>query len=686
MMPCTFEEVSQSVVYSSLTSIAYVMDSDRALKSHDLLHSKIFVFGRKLCSALLFLLPFWEFPPKPTPKGVTVLEILVYLFSAISLVLNWFLMGKREFLKSKWQVSKGDKSFHQEISFCVVLVVLVTVIDACAQLSGSPFGLCRPIRVLRMFYVIEDSRYLRSNAIYFFELFPTILSFLLFLGTFLASFSSIAMVVFNGNFGGKSSGFLYIFETLFQALTSVAFPDLALSSFQKSQWYSLFFVLLLVVGVFYFLNILTSRIFYTYKQFLKRDFLYKKKQRNLAVLASLQLFGSESRKVNSEVLLQVLMSSFPKADSSILQDFLSRALPASASLDFSEKDVDTFLRLLRFELHESKKPSRLQNLKTNFCGFIFSCFSNSHRYSTFCLALSKSYLFSLVSSLLSLLNIINVIVQSEYIVCGDTRHFNLWILFNALFIICFFLELIVLIVADAQTFFNREIRKWYCFHLVIWTLTSIVIPTDFKIMIICRSLLFFRILSLSNSIDSYVDTILRMVPTFSINFVSLLTLIYVYAVIGMSLYQGLLVRSNDKLSGTMYDRFQFYPVNFNSFSESLFLLFHLLMVNNWNVTYSGIKAVSSRWSFLFFASFHVICVVLMLAVILSFFIESFSLQTELAEEFLREESQMTAQGIASPKSPAAGIEDLMEQSVLEWKVLGKWRSDRRSSFERDSRA
>eukprot|EP01133_Synstelium_polycarpum_P004098 gene4098-4782_t len=98
---------------------------------------------------------------------------------------------------------------------------------------------------------------------------------------------------------------------------------------------------------------------------------------------------------------------------------------------------------------------------------------------------------------------------------------------------------------------------------------------------------------------------------------------YVYSVIGIWLYEDLFYRGNEKLIGSDYDQQDFYLfANFNSFNSAMITLFHLMVVNNWFVTFYAAILVTSAWSILYFCSFYFLSVVCVLNLVVAFLIEA----------------------------------------------------------------
>ena len=96
----------------------------------------------------------------------------------------------------------------------------------------------------------------------------------------------------------------------------------------------------------------------------------------------------------------------------------------------------------------------------------------------------------------------------------------------------------------------------------------------------------------------------------------------------MQLYYGLLTPDNPRLNGTDYAADGYYLNNFDSYSRALITLFELMVVNNWQVIMFGVVAVTNKWSQIYFLSFYIMTVMVVLNLILAFIVEVYVLKSE----------------------------------------------------------
>lgn len=117
---------------------------------------------------------------------------------------------------------------------------------------------------------------------------------------------------------------------------------------------------------------------------------------------------------------------------------------------------------------------------------------------------------------------------------------------------------------------------------------------------------------------------------------SLYTVYYVFANIGMFLWSGLITTNTQVLVKNQIPVL-YYLMNFNDFLSSFVTLFHIMVVNNWFLTCNMYCAVMGRTTpRLFFISFWVVTVLIMLNLVIAFMIEIYeSAQEDTDNEFKR---------------------------------------------------
>ncbi len=165
--------------------------SSDARAAHRLLHRKLWRSIRKAILITHLLMAFIECPT--SVPGVPPLVLPFFeLFACCGLYIaevSWHyrVMGRTAFLKDKWLLAK-------------LVAIPLTVIDSLIGLSI--YNSCsnilhyRPLRALRVYYVIENSRQLRSTFAFFIGGLPKIMAMYSVVLILIIAYAALAMFLF----------------------------------------------------------------------------------------------------------------------------------------------------------------------------------------------------------------------------------------------------------------------------------------------------------------------------------------------------------------------------------------------------------------------------------------------------------------------------------------------------------
>eukprot|EP00928_Gymnodinium_smaydae_P029123 TRINITY_DN22021_c0_g1_i1.p1 TRINITY_DN22021_c0_g1~~TRINITY_DN22021_c0_g1_i1.p1 ORF type:complete len:932 (+),score=103.83 TRINITY_DN22021_c0_g1_i1:82-2877(+) len=120
--------------------------------------------------------------------------------------------------------------------------------------------------------------------------------------------------------------------------------------------------------------------------------------------------------------------------------------------------------------------------------------------------------------------------------------------------------------------------------------------------------------------------VLRLLPHTKDLFIVLAALYYIFIVIGEGLFAGQLNASDDRLAnGDPYYNVtnpgNYYPLNFDTFTSSAVVLFHLMVVNNWFVIVEAYMRAVSPYAVIYFLAWYVLAALLFVNVITAFVAE-----------------------------------------------------------------
>jgi len=134
--------------------------------------------------------------------------------------------------------------------------------------------------------------------------------------------------------------------------------------------------------------------------------------------------------------------------------------------------------------------------------------------------------------------------------------------------------------------------------------------------------------------------ITRLIPTFWQIFMLLLIVYYVFAVLGMWLFGGIIYTSNPALAGSSFASGSYWPLNFNDFVSGLVTLFVLMIVNNWYILCSGyMLAAGTSWASAYFVLFFLVCNLIVLNILIALVLDCTSVLSEDMEKSAKSEEQ-----------------------------------------------
>jgi len=152
---------------------------------------------------------------------------------------------------------------------------------------------------------------------------------------------------------------------------------------------------------------------------------------------------------------------------------------------------------------------------------------------------------------------------------------------------------------------------------------------------------------------------------------------YEFAIIGMWLF-GMKINSENvdpRIDGTNFTNSWYQYSSFNDIIDAYIVLFSLMIVNNWNLVMEGYLDVTSKWSRLYFMSFHLITVLIALNLTIPTFLRFLLKEFDIRESEKRKNSKEdtvktdtpppTSRGVPinaqSPGAPQSANEEYMRQ-------------------------
>ena len=453
---------------------------------------------------------------------------------------------------------------------------------------------------------------------------------------------------------------------LYILVTTANNPDIMMPAYNKHSFYAIFFIVFEAVSLYIFMSIFLAVVYNNYKTNLKREVKEAIERMNDLIDKSFDLMKSDvfGREVIIEEDFKKLMKKAISGKSEQYFKILWLVLDEDKSGYIDRKEFHNLPDLLNIRITEVRA-----NLFQTYIPNVY----NSN-YSKKLIGLVKHKYFRYVFDGIILVNAFVILANVDYIE---------WV-----FLAVFTLEIILKMYAFG--FYMYFGKLWNIFDFVIIGAALIFDIIDeaqgddedaniiLDILLILRVMRIVKILHSVNYFKSILNTILHILPSLLTYASVLFVFFYIYAMVGMEAFKNRIrffgpntykpdsLPNEHKYCGipgknpnsdlqdfkdSSFYKFQYCANNFNDFGSSMVLLLELLVVNQWHILTDGfVLATGDTFMFsfeyfleiesklkivlgagtkatrVFFISFHMICVLLILNIFTAFVIEAFLLE------------------------------------------------------------
>eukprot|EP00055_Hartaetosiga_balthica_P000120 m.135708 g.135708 ORF g.135708 m.135708 type:complete len:776 (-) comp10155_c0_seq1:130-2457(-) len=656
-------------------------------KSQQKLYQYVNSFRHKLVEAIfaisLLSLIFFEKPALyALSKEITgSIELTCGIFFLYNLHLKAKIVGGWvSFLfpsKRRFQSNPGKRSSSQTAKNVVRLFIVLGVLTgALVSLIHTdritPFALIRPLVVLDTVLFTGPRRVLRQiiNSFWFvkwmmmllllFVLISAVLSYELF-----SHVNKRDQPPLERNFDTVENSFV----NLFVLITTANYPDVMMDAFANSQGSPIFFIVYLIIGVYFLTNIFLAFVFDFYqtreKVKFKNVFLHRRRAVRLAYDYALS-----SREGG------LTMRAFKE----IFQQYESDVTAERIVLCFKALDLESDGRLTRDEFYRFYDVVNL-----NWQLDAFATLGADYQY------LSGKYWPDWRKSLRSFVKgkwmeyTINIVILcnvafivTEASVNKNGSHNNV-ARFQVVFYALFLLEAALKIVGLGKDYFKDG---WHRFDFLIITASTALLIVEETVgdtpvgvfATIVRAFRLARIFRAHPTFKKVTEVMAYIFPKMLRFFIALLCVYYFFAVIGMMLFGGKIPECSSldaepsvicqnlfKALGSYYDQekgigLHFQLMSFDNVLYSYNTLFHLMIINNWQVTMTGHQiALNSNFSRIYFFVYYLITVIVVSNIVVAFVLDAFQVlyDSRVSEDKDSENYKRQSEEVHLPRNVAA---------------------------------
>ncbi|XP_063053845.1 two pore channel protein 2-like [Engraulis encrasicolus] len=588
----------------------------------------------------------WEAPCGLT-EGVEMLCLLTFTFDLAAKI---YLIGWEEFWKCRWLIS-------------YMVVISVSAVDW--TLSWTM--LCeehniRIRRLLRPFFLLQNSSLMKKTLKSIKRTLPEIMSLFLLVVLHLCLFTMVGLLLFARQEESESDtewetyfkNLPQSFTSLLVLLTTANNPDVMTPAYSNNRIYSIFFIFFSSVGTFFLMNLLTAIIYNQFRGYLLMSMQTSFLRRRMGIRAAFELLSCQGPAltlsddhiiecVQVKTLMKVLRR--VKMESYYRQAIIRKALQTPNGLIereefqmlFDELDKD---RIKEHPLAPEYSTRFMRRLQRGLGHHIITVGGNA-------------------VALANVICICTILIIDAEKPLSQRDDYYLELI-NCFFIMCYLLEMlmkiialgwrgylsygsnvfdgfltILLLVLQISVFatYRLPFPNWNPSHkgfLPLYEMAHLV-----NMLIVVR---FLRIIPNIKLMALVASTLVDLVKNLKAFVGILVVAFYVYAIIGIWLFNGAIASPENMSCGSSqlrkvnsnvsevcgsYEQLGYWANNFDDFASSLVLLYNVMVVNNWQVYLEVYSRHTSEWSKVYFISWWLTSSIMWVNVFVALIIENF---------------------------------------------------------------
>eukprot|EP00074_Homo_sapiens_P057041 XP_005273889.1 two pore calcium channel protein 2 isoform X11 [Homo sapiens] len=427
---------------------------------------------------------------------------------------------------------------------------------------------------------------------------------------------------------------------------AVRWWEVMIPAYSKNRAYAIFFIVFTVIGSLFLMNLLTAIIYSQFRGYLMKSLQTSLFRRRLGTRAAFEVLSSmvgeggafpQAVGVKPQNLLQVLQK--VQLDSSHKQAMMEKVRSYGSVLLSAEEFQKLFNELDRSVVKEHPPRPEYQSPFLQSAQFLFG-----------------HYYFDYLGNLIALANLVSIcvfLVLDADVLPAERDDFILGIL-NCVFIVYYLLEMllkvfalglrgylsypsnvfdglltVVLLVLEISTLAVYRLphpgwRPEMVGLLSLWDMTRML-----NMLIVFR---FLRIIPSMKLMAVVASTVLGLVQNMRAFGGILVVVYYVFAIIGINLFRGVIVAlpgnsslapANGSAPCGSFEQLEYWANNFDDFAAALVTLWNLMVVNNWQVFLDAYRRYSGPWSKIYFVLWWLVSSVIWVNLFLALILENF---------------------------------------------------------------
>ncbi|KAF7822985.1 two pore calcium channel protein 1 [Senna tora] len=487
------------------------------------------------------------------------------------------------------------------------------------------------------------------------------------LGLLFLLFSSwVAYVMFEDTQQGKTI-FTSYGTTLYQMFvlfTTSNNPDVWIPAYKASRWYCLFFVLFVLLGVYFVTNLVLAVVYDSFKSELAKQVSdMDRMRRNMLEKAFDLLDNYHVGYLNKDQCIKLFeeLNNYRTLPNISKEEFelIFDELDDSHDVKINKDEFADICNAIALKFQKEDTPSYFEYLS-----FYHSPSSKKLK------AFVRSPKFGYLISCILVLNLVAVIIETTLDIENNSGQ-KVWQEVEFVFGWIYVIEMALKVYAFGFENYWRDGQNRFDFMItwiiVIGETITFALPDglDFfsngewiRYLLLARMLRLIRILMYVKRYRAFVATFLTLIPSLMPYLGTIFCVLCIYCSVGVQIFGGIVNAGNPKLDATELadDEAIVAPgffltvnsyllFNFNDYPNGMVTLFNLLVMGNWQVWMQSYKELTgTSWTYLYFVSFYLITVLLLLNLVVAFVLEAFFAEMELETPDNTEERDKVVEG------------------------------------------
>uniref|UniRef100_A0A669QAI8 Ion transport domain-containing protein n=1 Tax=Phasianus colchicus TaxID=9054 RepID=A0A669QAI8_PHACC len=597
------------------------------------------------------------------------------------------------------KITRRNVFWKDTKNICIMVAILLSLTDLAIYGALRIYNIksVRWSRIVRPIFLVNfaESRQIRRAFRSIRNTLPEITYvFLLFMFSLLM-FSLMALKLFGERNLQTAEGlpyfrdYLEIVFDLYVLVTTANSPDVMMPAFDFSSWYALFFIAFVIINTYIFMSLFLAVVYNNYKKHLKneiRTLAYMKRRKMIEAFNLLKEEEGTQFVVREAQWKQLVKLVAPDISNSH-RELLLRISDDEQKGFIDKKSFVQLADLLNIQVITLK-------IRSHPLGQWMPRVYKS-AVSQFLRSVVRHRGFVWTYDVIILINAIFIALDEEspYISYAE------WV-FLALYIIEILLKVYTY---EPRAFFGKnQFWNWFDTLIIFAALTATILNTTLKsttkynsqqildIVFILRVLRLIRIVDSIQRFRVIMNTLINIVPTM-LTFGGLTLVVYcIFAIIGMELFHGkiqffpansnapyALECGNPALKDSLFARGKYCKNNFNNFASSFIVLMELTVVNQSSPSVilplipfvlfaNGFANVTAQPAKLYFIAFHIVMVIIIVNIFVSFILEAFfveySLEKSEVETAIEQKIQELGMGVQEEALQDEQLLDNMESA------------------------